>query len=71
MRNCREMAQLCSMELERSLSIRETVSMRLHLALCTGCRNFRTHIFTLREAAQAYARGEAPELDDAMPQRRI
>ncbi len=59
MLNCREVAEVCSNELERPLGFGEQVSLRTHLMMCTGCSNYRKQLKTLRQVMQAYAEGKA------------
>ncbi len=66
MLTCRESAKLMSEALDRKLSLGERAGLRLHLAICAGCRNFRAQMDLLREACRRLARGEAP-LDDREP----
>ena len=65
MLNCREVAQLCSEELERPLRLGEQVSIGAHLMMCSGCTNFRKQMKILRRTAKAYSEGMAmtPDLD--------
>ena len=59
MLNCKEVTEVCSQEMERPLVLREKVSLRAHLMMCSGCTNFRRQMKTLRQVMQAYAGGEA------------
>lgn len=59
MLNCRQATELCSLEMEQPLPLRERVGLHTHLMMCSGCSNFRRQLSALRQAAQAYARGEA------------
>lgn len=58
MLNCREITALYSESLERKLTLAERMSVRMHIMMCTGCRNFGTQMQTLRQVARAYAKGE-------------
>ncbi len=73
MLNCRQVTELCSEEMERSLSSRERMSLGVHLLMCSGCTNYRKHMKTLRQVMQAYAEGRAVmtepgEMDTDPPQ---
>lgn len=61
MLNCKEVARICSDELERRLKLGEQASLQLHLRMCTGCTHYRRQMKTLRQIMQAYAEGRAPE----------
>lgn len=59
MLNCREVTELCSLELEHPLRLMQRVSLETHLMMCSGCNNFRKQMKMLREASVAYAAGKA------------
>ena len=69
MLTCQEVTELCSEEMERSLRLRERMSLRAHLLMCSGCANYRKQMKTLRQVTQAYATGHAvtSERDDVGP----
>jgi len=69
MLTCREITELCSEEMERSLRLREQMSLGAHLLMCSGCTNYRKQMKTLRQVTQAYAAGHAvtSERGDADP----
>ncbi|MGH8737521.1 MAG: zf-HC2 domain-containing protein [Burkholderiales bacterium] len=52
MRPCSEVARLVSQGLDRELAFGERVALRVHFAICTGCRNFERQMKLLREAVQ-------------------
>lgn len=64
MLTCKEITELCSAELERALRLGETLSLRTHLMMCSGCSHYRQQIRTLREVMQAYAEGKAVAAPD-------
>lgn len=57
MLNCTGATELCSLEMERKLTLREDVSLKTHLMICTGCANFRKQMQGLHQMMQAYAEG--------------
>ena len=59
MLNCKEVTELCSQEMERTLRMGERLSLGTHLMMCTGCTNFRKQMMELRLVAQTYAAGGA------------
>lgn len=65
MLNCKQVAALCSLEMEHPLRVADQVSLHAHLMMCTGCSNYRKQLKTLRQVMRAYADGKAPpeELD--------
>jgi hypothetical protein len=50
--NCKEATRLVSQGLDRRLGFAERVALRLHLAICDGCTNFRKQVQFLRRAVQ-------------------
>lgn len=63
MMRCEELARLASERLERALTMRERASMKFHLMMCGGCRNFANQMITLREISRAYARRQSDRAD--------
>ncbi len=55
--NCRQATRLMSEAQERPLTLGERLQIKLHILICSGCRNFRHHLTTLRNAAQRFAKG--------------
>lgn len=54
MLSCKEAARLMSQGLDRSLSLRERVGLRLHLLACYGCRNARQQLRFIRRACSSW-----------------
>lgn len=61
--SCKEIAQVCSDELERPLKLGERAALHLHLMMCAGCSTYRRQLGTLRQVMRAYADGKAPPGD--------
>ena len=55
MRSCRDVSALVSLGLDRKLTLLERLTVRLHLLMCSRCRNFQTQARFLRKAARRYA----------------
>lgn len=55
MLSCRETTQRLSEAQDRELSLTEKLQLRMHLAMCGGCRNFSKQIDFLRAACRRYA----------------
>jgi hypothetical protein len=53
MLSCKETARMLSEEQDRPLAFGERVSLRLHLAICKGCRNVDRQFRFLRLAVRA------------------
>ncbi|HCN72989.1 MAG: hypothetical protein CML16_13535 [Pusillimonas sp.] len=60
MLNCREATQLLSESLDRELPLADRVSLKIHVMMCSGCRNFGRQMSVLRAASDQYANGDAP-----------
>jgi len=60
MLSCRQATQLMSQELDRPLSLRERLGLRLHVMICGACDNYRRHMRILRDACRRLGRGDTP-----------
>ncbi len=54
MLNCKQATQLMSQGLDRQLGFGERLALRLHLAICEGCRRTREQFDFLRAATRRY-----------------
>ncbi len=61
MMNCRQATKLISESQERSLSLPEKMSLKVHVMMCSGCKNFSLQVPFLRQAMKAYANREDDE----------
>lgn len=43
---------------EKPLTLMTRVSLKFHVMMCAGCRNFGDHMGFLREAMRDYAKGK-------------
>ena len=50
MLSCKEASRLLSQGLDRKLGFGERVMLRVHLAICDGCTNFKSQVEFLRKA---------------------
>ena len=57
--SCKETARLLSQGEDRKLAFGERVALRVHLAICNGCRNVDKQFKFLRQAVHALAESEA------------
>lgn len=55
MMSCREATRLLSEGQDRTLGLGERVSLKMHLAICIGCANYRRQMEFLRQACRGYA----------------
>lgn len=56
MLSCKETARLLSEGADRELAFGERLALRVHLAICNGCRNVDAQFRFLRQAVQALSR---------------
>jgi len=56
MLNCKEATHLLSEAHDRKLGLVERLQLRLHLAICEGCRQFRQQMDFLHRACRGYLR---------------
>lgn len=57
MMNCRQATLLISESQDRPLSLPERMTLKMHVMMCTGCKNFSLQIPFLSQAMKAYAKG--------------
>ena len=57
MLNCREATRLMSEAQEHPLKLGEKLSLKMHVMMCSGCRNFGDQMHVLRRIVRAYAEG--------------
>lgn len=53
MHTCKEVTRLVSEGQDRKLALRERAAVRLHFAICKGCRNVTAQFEFLRRAVRA------------------
>ena len=51
---CKEASESISRRHDHPLTFAERFGLRLHLIVCTGCRNFRNNLQFMRDAMQRY-----------------
>ena len=54
MLTCREVTQLLSEAQERKLTVAERLRLRVHLAMCRGCANFKKQMSFLHDACRQF-----------------
>ena len=66
MLSCKEATRLVSQGLDRELALGERIALRVHLAICAGCRNVNRQLSFLRRAVRSLSTGEdGPRTKDA------
>lgn len=63
MMNCQQATRLLSDAQERPLSLKDQAVLKVHVMMCSGCRNFARQMGILREIAHEYAKGTDLEKD--------
>lgn len=61
--NCVQATRLLSEAMDRSLTWQEQARLKVHLAICTGCRQFGQQMPVLRRISRLYAEGEGIDAD--------
>ena len=56
MLNCHDATRLMSDAQERALKLGERLSLKMHVSMCTGCRNFGKQMATIRKISHTYAK---------------
>lgn len=64
MRSCRDITALMSQGLDKKLSLGERLAIRLHVMMCSGCRNFQSQSQFIRKAAHRYTEQLQKRLDE-------
>ncbi len=54
MLNCRKATRLLSDRLDRPLTLKENVHLKIHLLWCSGCRNFGGHMHRMRNISRGF-----------------
>ena len=68
MLNCQEITRLVSEAQDRPLTLGEKLSLRTHLFMCSGCRNYEKNITSLRLIMKSFAKGkDAGSTDQPKP----
>lgn len=55
MLTCKDASRLISQRQDREMTVRERLSLRMHLALCAGCVRVSEQVDFLRKALARYA----------------
>lgn len=57
MMNCQQATRLISESQDHALSLSEKMSLKMHVLMCAGCKNFSLQIPFLSQAMKAYSKG--------------
>ena len=64
--SCQQITRLLSDAQERKLSLKERAVLRIHVTMCSGCRNFAQQMGDLRDITRVYAKGSDEQPDDLL-----
>lgn len=54
MLNCKQATALMSQGMDRELGLMQRMSLRFHLMMCSGCRNFNRQMAFLRRGCRKF-----------------
>lgn len=57
MMNCQQATKLISDSQQRALSLPDKLSLKVHVMMCSGCKNFSLQVPFLSKVMKAYAKG--------------
>ena len=63
MLSCKEITHLLSESQDRKITVSERVHLEMHLAICKGCKNFKSQMSFLREACKRYGKDQEKSED--------
>jgi len=63
---CQQTVEKISQSMERKLTLRERIDLKLHLWICAWCQWYLEHLQIIREAARAKG-AESPDLESMSP----
>lgn len=61
MLSCKEATQRLSEAQDRDLNLSEKLQLKMHLAMCGGCRSFSKQVDFLRAACKRYSEKEVQD----------
>jgi len=64
MMNCKQATRLLSEAQERQLSLKEKATLRMHTAMCSGCRNFGKQMGIIRSLTHQFVQGDMTDIKD-------
>ena len=63
---CQQTVEKISQSMERKLTLRERIDLKLHLWICAWCQWYLEHLHLIRDAARAKG-AESPDLESRSP----
>jgi hypothetical protein len=65
--NCKQTSQLVSQSLDRRLTLRERLAVRLHLLICDYCKRFQRQLLAMRAGLKRMSESIENDTDIQMP----
>jgi hypothetical protein len=65
--SCQLTVEKISQSMERKLTLRERIDLKLHLWICAWCQWYLEHLQIIHEAAGAKGSAESPDLESISP----
>ena len=62
---CQQTVEVISQSMDRPLSLRERIDLKLHLWICAWCQWYLEHLHLIRDTARAKADGPSELIADA------
>ncbi len=59
MYSCRQASRIVSEAMERKLTMKERINLRIHLFVCDMCRNFKQNVHLLERTLRRIGSGDA------------
>jgi hypothetical protein len=61
MRTCKEITVMVIAREDQTLTLREKLALRLHMAICAACPKFERQVLTMRNAMQQWRSYQEPD----------
>ena len=62
MLNCKQAASLMSLGMDKDLGVLQRMSLRFHLMMCSGCRNFNKQMEFLRQGCRKFPQQDSDSI---------
>lgn len=63
MMNCQQATRLISEAKDRPLGTQEKLALKVHLLMCSGCRNYNRHLNLISSYTKAFVSGADEKAD--------
>ena len=62
--SCHEVTRLVSELRERSLTLKEKMELKVHVMMCSGCRNFESNVDIIHQAMHEFSKDDQHSTDE-------